>query len=459
VPSDQFSFWTQDITTTLWSREKIKLPAAGLHMVTRYVSEVAVLDRRGAPMPGQVLSVSAESLTEIEVDGAWYLVGPGFGAQVKTGPFGKITIAAAADSLVPPAVHVDAAGLQKGAVIQQAAAVHDYLAGTGTLPSQNGRFDAQALSAARAGGVPIVPGSGPDREARIEAVVNGTKDIFNLAAGKPPTSRSYLGTGPAPVIYGSAVGPDLAARAAGQHLGDLPVVYHEFATPADAAAHIQAIRDLDEYGGAWEDLARWVSDAWQGITNGVVHVFQVIVTETVKIFVWIGEKIVELAGLIVDTFEHVMRAIEAVVRQVVDTIAAVIDWLKALFGFGDILDTASVIEGIVRDGHRHLAHEGERLKGLAHGWFAGQKDRIQEALAALRDTYADDSRLGDFQNQVPSIPGTEPGGSPQSSWLLSHLTSVRAAAAIESPQDFLTLPAAIVTAFENLWAGASASWP
>ncbi len=220
-PDEQVSFYTQDITSARWSRDKVRLPSTGdPQKVTHYVSSVTVLDRRGTAMPLLPVKVSAETLAEIQVDGASYLVGPGHSASLATNAFGRITIATPADSLLPATLNVDAVGLRNGAVIQPAAVVHDYLGGTGTLPSQQGLFDEEALKKAKI----VEPGHADS----IHAVVTHSKQVFALADGKPLVSHLFTGAGPAPGIRGFVVGPT-----PGAHLGQRPhpVVYREFDTP------------------------------------------------------------------------------------------------------------------------------------------------------------------------------------------------------------------------------------
>lgn len=425
TPGDQFALHTQDVTSSLWSRDKIRLPSSGRpHLVSHYVSTVTVLDRRGNPMPALPVDVSAETLVEIQADGASYLVGPGHSARLATGALGRVTIATPADSLLPATLHVDAPGLAQGAVIQPAAAVHDYLGGSGTLPSQKGFFTAGALRDAG-----IVD---PKHHASLDGVVASTKNLFALANGGQATSKLFRGAGAAPRIRGFAVG----SAPSHPRAADTTVGYTEFASAAEVRRHMDGIRALPEYGGVWEDFTAWASDVWEGIKNGVVEVYEVVVETVTSVFVWIGKKIVELVGFVVDSIATAVRAVEAVFREVVDTIVKVVDWLKALFDFNDIWDTKRALEACLHLTLGYLSttvsHYGDEL----HGWF-GKKEADAHALF---ETLKDEFRtrpIGDAANQIPAVTNTsgqviapqDLRDNPQATWLLDRVFTSGAVAA------------------------------
>jgi hypothetical protein len=151
----RFAFHTQDVNSARWSRDDVQITDGQRHrkLATSYVSTVTVLSRRGTPMPNLPVRITAESLAEVRVDGVSYLVGPGRTASVSTDAQGKVVMSTAADTLAPAVLHVDAAGLQNGAVVQPAATVQSYLGGRGTLPSQRGTFGVEACA------MPRPPGS------------------------------------------------------------------------------------------------------------------------------------------------------------------------------------------------------------------------------------------------------------------------------------------------------------
>lgn len=430
--SEKFSIHTQDIASDRWSRDKIRLSKSGEpHVVTHYVSTVTVLDRKNKPMPGLTVNVSAESLVEIQIDGASYLVGPGHSAQVSTDVFGRVSIASPADTLIPATLHVDAAGLEKGAYVQPATQVHDYLAGTGTLSTQKGLFNGTVLAEAKDHeGNKIV---GKHTVAECNTVADHAKDAFVLAAGKPLTSRRFQGEDPAPSIHGFATGTLLSPIGS---TGERTVVRTEFDTPDDVKKYLKKVRELPEYGGLWDDFVHWAGDVWEGIKNGVIRVAGTVVHAVTSVFIWIGDKIVELVGLVIDTIETAVRVVEAAVRMVVDSVSKVVDWLKALFNFTDIWHTKQALEDCLHTVSKYTVRVLDHYKGDLHAWFESKEADARSYFEEIKKHYLAQPP-GNATNQLP--PATDPSGhaitqedlvaNPQATWLLDRAVGPRALAA------------------------------
>ncbi|MCY1018161.1 Ig domain-containing protein [Pyxidicoccus sp. MSG2] len=427
-PADKYAVHTQDVTSIRWSRDKIRLTATGgPHLVNHYVSSVTLRDRRGNPMAWRPVQISAETLVEIQVDGASYLVGPGHIVEVPTNGLGKVTIATPADGLLPATLHVDAAGLENGAVVQPAAAVHEYLAGNSPLPSQDGLFSGPALLAAKTSDKqPVVkPGTQLDG---CKQVVASTGNVFRQAAGQPMKSALHTGAGRAPAIHGFAIGPDLSPAAA---VG--AIAYHEFTTAEEAEAHRAAMRAHPRYQGIWDDFANWVGDVWEGIKNGVIEVAKVIVDTVTTVFIKIGEAFVELVGMIIDTVETAVRAVEAVVSLVVTAVQKMVDWLTALFSFKDIWETKKALESGLHEMAAFASSTFSHYGGRLHGWFEKQEAATHAYFEAIKAQYLGQP-VGNAANVLPAVTNKETKtvispeelhSNPQGTWLLDQTVSPR----------------------------------
>jgi len=426
---DLFGFYAQDVTSVRWSHEKIRLAVkehdAGREpvVVKHYVSTVTVLDEHGMTMSYLPVRVSADTLTEIQVDGSSYLVGPGHAAALATGPGGRIVIATSAAGLLPATLHIDAAGLVNGAVVQQAAAVHDYLAGTGTLPSRLGPFTATALSQAEYQGEPVVD---EEHQGMVEQTVTAVRQILGLPAGRPLTAqgpRGSEGVRPAP-LHGFYIGLDPQAAAAGR----AEHTYREFDTPAHAADFRDDLRRLPDYGGAWEDFVDWVGDVAQGITEGVIKVVGVFVDEVASVFIRIGGQFVELVGFVLDTIAGAVMTVEAVLAIAVTSLSALVGWLMSPFYFHDVWNTKLGLEAAFKDvvflGRASLSQIGS----ITGGWFKEREDEVRAGLESLKERYAGrvPAEVGLQTQPLLDASGraVDPGAlaaGPQATWLLDQL--------------------------------------
>lgn len=396
---ERFSIHSLDQAAQRWSRDKIRLPSGGSpRLVSRYISSVTVLDRRGAPMPGLPVSVSADVLVEVTVEGVGHLIGPGHPVRLTTDAFGRITMATAADSLLPATLRVDAAGLEHGAVVQPANAVHEYLAGTGTLGSQQGLFDGPALWNATVGGVPIVDRGKHDEHA-CDAVADHTAQLFLVAAGKTPVSRRHTEAGPAPVIHGFALGSALSPLT-GHDAGR--VRYTEYATAGEFQAALTAVEARAGFAGTWEDFTDWAGDLWEGIKNGVVTVTHVFIDTAATLALKIGDAVVWLRDLAIGTVEAAVRICEAVLSQVVQATAEVVDWLKALFKFEDIWHTAQALQSGLETMLDYGTQTIKHFRTVGGAWFLTQGPAVTDAFTKLRAGWAG-MQAGEPGNETPAL--------------------------------------------------------
>lgn len=424
--AEAYCLSTQDVTTSGWATDKIRLPYDATQapdLVSHYVAGVTLLDTAGNPMPLRNVSVSADSLVEVQVGAVSYQVGPGRSITAATDGRGALAISIAARGLSAPIVYLNTDGLDSGAAVDFAAPVNDYLAGTGSLPSQKGTFDAESLSTAQCVGpdgtkTDLVPDWD---KAPIDAqtTVDHCTRMYGMAAGtdEPLTARIEGFDEPQP-IAGYVIQKWDSSRPS----------YQVFRTEEELAAY-RAYRDAHPaYGGWWEDFTGWASDVWEGVKSGVVAVAEVIVETFVEIAVWVGDAVVSLGKMIISAIEQAVQAVEAVFQMIAEAVMRVIDWLKALFAFGDIWNTKLALEtglGTLLDyGAATVTH----VKGQAHGWFQQQEAAVTALFDSLKAQYGT-TRLGDVKNQAPSA--KDPAGNsvsqdnlernPQATWMMDRV--------------------------------------
>ncbi|WP_328314917.1 hypothetical protein OG432_34680 [Streptomyces sp. NBC_00442] len=448
-PAEAYCVCTQDITTSQWQMDKVRLPepvkkpgqsAPPPDVVSHYVADVTLLSKGGQPLPGHPVSVSADSLVEVQIAEISYQVGPGRPIAVTTSPMGKLALAIAARGLNPPVVHLNADGLQSGTAIDFAAQANDFLAGNGTLPSQKGMFTPDLLEHATVpSNMPGAQGAPPpladwkalrERGLTPQIVVDHCTNMYGQAAGGSALQPALIDgfDGPQPII-GYVIqlwDPDRPA-------------YQAFRTQDELDAYRKYRNAHPTYGGWWDDFTSWASDVWEGIKTGAAKVAEVIVTTITEIALWVGNTIVSLGEMVIEAIEQAIQAVEAVFQMIAEAIRRVIDWLKSLLSLDAIWNTKVALEGAVQYFVPLFSSTITYAQGQLDAWLIGVRQRIDDALNDLTREFGG-TRMGDFGNKVPAATG--PTGTqvnsgelntPQANWMQNKALSGTEAYRIQFP--------------------------
>ncbi len=417
--AEAYCFSTQDVTTSGWATDKVRLPSAkNPHLVSHYVANVTLLDTGGTAMPERNVTVSADSLVEVQVAAVSYLVGPGRDIVVATDSLGRLPVSVYARGLSVPVIHLTTDGLPAGAAIDFAAPVNDYLSGTGTLPSQKGTFTASALENAQCTGpdnkkVPLVA-DWDNAPMNAEQTVHTCGTMYARAAGNGEQLTA--------IIDGFS-GPQPVAGYVIQKWDPSRPSYQVFRTLEDVEAYRRYRDNHPAVGGWWDDFTNWASDVWEGIKTGAAAVAEVLVTAVVEIAVFVGNAVVRLGELIIEAVEQAVQAVEAVFQMIADAVMRVIDWLKALFDFHDIWDTKRALQGMLLQMPRAIRDCSARYGQITNDWLKEQARDVHDRLMDLKVQYGD-TRIGDFGNKAPATTTSdgaalrpqEFGDNPQANW-------------------------------------------
>ncbi|MFG3283231.1 hypothetical protein [Streptomyces sp. NPDC048111] len=434
--AEAYCVCTQDVTTSQWQTDKVRLPAATpdtpapVYMVSHYLANATLLDRTGRPMGGHNVSVSANTLVEVQLGEVSYQVGPGRAIVTTTDASGKLVIAIAARGLNPPTVHLNADGLERGTAIDFASDVNNFLAGNGSLPSQTGTFTAELLETAQTHsnttGTPDEPLADwtklKDRGLTPQVVIDHCTTVYGQAAGSTEMPKVVFDgcDEPQPII-GYVIqlwNPDRPA-------------FQAFRTQDELDGYKAQRSTHPSYGGLWDDFTGWASDVWEGIKTGATQVAEVIVSSITEIAVMVGDAIVSLGEMIIEAIEQAIQVVEAVFQMIADAVMSVIDWLKSLFAVKDIWDTKTVIESVATQSISFIAPTITHYQGEVSGWFAQQKQEATALFEGLKVQYRG-TRLGDFQNSTPSVSdstGTSVSQdsikeNPQANWMSSKISGM-----------------------------------
>jgi hypothetical protein len=448
--TDTFCIATQDVTTDWWLEENIRLPSTGdPYIVTRYVCETTLLDFYGGPLPNYDCVVSANSTTELMVNGVSYLVGPGRSVALKTDFLGKLTFSVHADGLMTPVLTVNAPGLETGAIVRPAASVQAYLAGEATIPSQDGIFNAQALKDAKVDDRPLID----EKIMPADQIVSWCNTGFAIAAGKPPPPQIIEGYDEPQQIAGFVL----------QTWNSTQPAYRQFLKESDLYDHLQSLHSHPMYGGTWADFKDWLSDVAHGIKEGAIQIAGVALNAAkglVSITAYIGGKAVDLVSFVITSVREAAQFVEALFAQVANEVSRVVDWLKALFNMSHIWHTKKALESGLNQLPAFATSVLDSIGTVAQGWFEQQETKVRAAFSTLKATYAGGAALVDAQNQagggIPTQSGdrltaTDIMGNTQGNWLLSRVVGSGALAAFKSSTTWTPKQSSLWDDFVNAW--------
>jgi hypothetical protein len=420
-----------DAGSRMWKSQKILQHKAEAYEVTRHRAEVRIIDANARALPNQAVNVAVakgSSAVEVWAGGRLHLVDEK-GTTLNTDITGKLTVAiiATENGLACPNLVVSCEGLPEAQTIRPAGGLHEYLSGKGTLnptnPSDRGggplpQFDSdgKTLKTAKVSGKLLAPGASDSK--------SDTDTAANVAGAIQKGAHLALGNTP-PGVYGF-----------GGSLVKGHTTFQVFHTPEEFQAHCEAA-GMNQLGGFWDELKDFFGDIFEGIKNFVIKIAHFAV-DVARSIVQFTLDVAELAGqllhLDISGIEKAASFMHGFFNSVDADIDKVVEWLKALFDFGAIWRTKMAIQQGVEDFSPYVIRLAGQMQQVADGWFAKQKQAVNDAFDAIQLKYAGQSygQLGNWQNPCappsgqPVAGGAAPSdftNNPHHNWLHDKVTS------------------------------------
>ncbi len=386
----------------MWQGGQVLQSSTQPFEVTRFRTEVNLLDANGVPLPGYPLSVGIAdgySATSLWIAGTTVSVDSTTSVTLTTDATGKATLAILTTSgMVAPQLLITAPGLsypagQTAIPLMPAGPVHSYLSGQGTLNPTNPsgplpQFDAagKTLISATVGGNSLAPGVQGSRAATAAQAIQ-------TAAG------TGLGTTP-PGVMGCAV----SLRGPGGPR------FRTLHTKEELSEELTRLRGPESgLTAIWSDLEDWTGDVWQGIQSGLLAISDFVVNTVGKVVnftLQIGEDIVRGIQLAISGLEQAAQFIAGVFQAIEADVAAVIQWLQALFDFGAIWRTKMAFEQAILALPDYVSSLATLGQGVAQGWFTQQMSSIQAAFTKLETSLGNQSfgQQPSWQSQTSTTP-------------------------------------------------------
>jgi hypothetical protein len=381
-PMDSTSFFAVDVDGALWSyafdataqtwtSAKAQMPSITTFQVPTYRTLITVVDENGNPAPNLPVTVTADSLSAVVVQGTFLPVGPAQPATVTTNALGSVTLTTVATATSSPQLTFTAANLAAPGPVNPAANVHTYLSGQGTLndgtSSALPAFSPTTLQQAQVAGKPLAPGAASNT-AMANAAAAGISTMFQVNAGSGRTAAA-------------------ANSGITGFILDFTNPNDPTYTPLTSEEEFQHARALaiagDSLGSWWDDVKDFFADVWHGVRNAAVSVMKWVVhtiDATVDMVVKIGEEIHTIAGLIIKGIEDVVSVVQSIFAAVGAEMDKLLDWLKMLFDWQDIVDTKNALESALSQAFPWLANviENQGSK-LLDGFFSKLENQVSSA--------------------------------------------------------------------------------
>lgn len=447
----------QDQSTQLWTRNVVQQPGQKPYSLTRYRTRLLVTDANGNPAPGVPVTIGASLETAILVGGSTYFIGPGTQtATVATDATGVLTISRTATSLVSPSYVVSVPNSGPAKTVAPDGNYHAFLSGKASINTASAvipPMSRDTLVNAQVGGQPLAPGVTADKAGTASsAIING----MNSAPGN---ASAFLATG--------HVGWSLSAEDP-----DHPVFqYHK--TRADLVAHLQTLGPAgvqvtdaggaDAVGSAIADFFGDVLHAIETFAMEVVDWVVNVVDSLINLVVKVADEIIHLAAIVIRSIEDAIPFIHAIFAWIGALVEKVLDWIKDLFGWGDIWNTKLVFEHLVTTaisalewaaGKRALVETGTfftDLKSSVDVQFAAAISHFSgQSLTQISTPASFRSRPYGLGQQVAA--GIDTGSDAQNNWMMSKVTDNVGGSGALAPLSSSLPP----NLFDDLWGAITA---
>lgn len=419
---ERCSIYTQDVRTTYWCRERVRLevaPTVKPYSVPRYQSTLRVTDGYGVAVPGASVTITSAAPMDFEHDRRFYRTGPVSAVTLTADLTGRVIIRTSATSLSAQTFTVGLTGTRAGIEVQQGSEVHGFLSGTGVLPNHGTGFTADVVRDARTStGDPLFPhiagpGSTADWPPTAEQVVDMCADIMAI---------------------GTAASGARAAAARGvrrQEVTGFALQTHDMSQPAyrvvvggeSLAPLVGATAPADVV----DDAIDWLGDVFEGIRSGLTTVAQVgvdLLQDVLTIDVVNPDGSLSTLSVLLDDLDNLADGVEAVFSAVGAAIEEAVDWLSWAFDFSDVIDTARALGSCIGSIPTLVNPVFEEYRHIIDGWFLSKEQLVRDMFETLKAT------VGDVNAANLQVPRQLPAGAATSG---GTTTATAASALVDNP--------------------------
>jgi hypothetical protein len=385
---------TQNPVSLNWTTQPVVKPKQATdtpQATASYVTQIALINQdttpSGVPVPGAPVTISTVEPVVVTVEGQQYTIAPNQPQTFGTDEFGRITLSTPALGLHTAALTI-AATNAASALVYPAALAHATLQNTTDLATAQ-YTSTTVPTLVQANLVQSNASNAPD-------VLSTTKNVFTIQQTNNITPND--------------TGPDQNFT---------PVSSYEAARAFSAAKFVSSRplrgpshdpENLTLLGDFWDDLFHFAEDVFHAIATGVLEVISVasdVANGVIELSIQLANGAAQAVQYLVHTIDDVAHAIESAFQWLAAKVEMVINWLKELFSWGDIVNTGKVlahyIQQLLSAGSAYLTPAGSSpLQQLIDGQLVALTQQITAALTSL----AGDSRS--ISDLAPSPSSLQP---------------------------------------------------
>ena len=371
--------------TAGWTIEEVQIPQSEVTapvQLTFFQTEIQVFDAYQNPAPNVEVVLSAQTAIGVNVLEQSYVVGPDDTQQptLTTAGLGRLNISTFAFSLTAHEITVTTPDGTQASIAPDQPIV-DYFTGTASLNDLPTFSGDTLLNATNSDGTPLAPtlqqynGLADSAASALQLTMSLKNTSADSTTVYDPASQSQVYgytldlTGPTNPVYTPHTSPDAV-------------------TTARLALHEAVL------GGFLHDLDKFGHDIWHGIKSGVATVSHWVVDvekKTVSIITTIAKGIQGAVDLALSDLEAIGSVAHSIFHAIGAAVDKVIDWLKAIFSWGDIINTKKAIEYYINGCFPALQNTLSSVENIADDFFAKQEDHVRTAFSNLKAKVGDQS--------------------------------------------------------------------
>ncbi len=430
VGTDGFLYFHQQTPTTddstdpnsgAWTSVRVQQPGqAEGYYVTQYLTELLVLDANGVPVPGAEVSITTETPSTITVAGTSSFVSSTQPLSCTADITGSIRLATIASAIGTTSLTVSGPQFTTPQTVWPDAAVQSYLRGNSGLNGMPVLTASTLMSATKANGDPLFPVLQSSDQATNQTfasqAVTAIQQVYQAG-------QAYAAQTPSD----SSATDDIASKIVGFHMD-----WSDLSNPKLTLLHTEeefqayhAGLSMSIFSDVTHDLSHLVGDIYHGLKTAAITVTQWTVSIAESTVTLVTNELGALSAIPIRCLDDVVSVVHSIFNAIGAAISDVIDYLKALFNWGDIWNTKLVIEHWIQQGGLFLQDLITQYAETAvSDFFTKLEKEVTHTFGKLEAKLGNSAISGNASNSpmpAASSSSSSPAPSARGNWMMDKI--------------------------------------